>query len=592
VNSEKTITIGALLVFYAIAFIVFTYPLILDFGSCFISDSKDGCVFPWNIYNFRDNLLHSKNPFFTDKIFYPVGSSLVLHVYAPVSGVVGLLFSNPVFALNLTVLLSFIFSGLGAYMLCNSYVENRLLSALAGFVYAYCPYKLLHLYGHYDLMLSATIPFFILFFVKSFTWDCGEKHRRFAKPRIVNQRSLGLAIVFFVITFFSCYYYTYYLIIFVMLYLFYYGRRLHDVNLFTRNKSVYALLIIVASTLAVGALHFLTGLDRTGPTRIGLGSSTDLVAFFVPSAHSRFLASDAVKYLRLNVIRTNQVESTVYVGYAILVFALAYFITHQPRRETPRTKMLSFMTAAYLVFATPIVLVADRIMCAFPTALIHYMPFVKNFRVPYRFNIMLMLFLPMLGCLFLKRYVLPRFPKSLRFILVSALVFLLFIEYMPTPYPMVCRRDVPRVYTHLAAKEDGVLLEIPFGLRDGFRMIGDERTSQMYYQTIHHKKILGGLVSRPSKHIFEYFQSQPVVSDILRMEEDQSWKPAAYGEAQVVDFLETFAVRYIIIYPEYRGSSLEKYLETTFSQHIVGSVDIDRFALSTLGPPRAQRATQ
>jgi len=588
VNARKIGLPAGLLVFYTLAFIIFTYPLVLDFGSCFISDGKDGCVFVWNIYNFRDSVLHFRNPFTTDKIFYPVGSSLVFHVYAPVTGIAGLFTTNYVLALNLTVLLSFVFSGLGGYLLCNHYVRNRLLAAIAGFIFAYCPYKLLHLYGHYDLLLTAAIPFFVLYWIKAFAWEEPLRPRRFARPRIESRRNLALALVFYVITLFSCYYYAYFLMIFVILYLLYYGLRLYQVRLFTKRTLVYIGLAVIISTLAVGFLH-LKGYDKEGPTRIGLGSSADVLAFVVPSAYSRFLASDLVEHIRLSVIRASEVESTVYIGHAILVFVIAYFVFGGPRREERETKILSFMTGAYLVFAMPIVLIADRIICALPTALIHYLPFINNFRVPYRFDIMIMLFAPILGCLFIKRQVLPRAPARLHLAFGAALVALLTIEYMQMPYPMVCRRDVPKAYDYLAEAPDGVLLEIPFGLRDGFRTIGDERTTQMYYQTIHHKRILGGLVSRPSKYLFGYFQKEPVVSDLLKMEEDPSWRPARYGPVEVAKFLETFGIRYVLIYPEYRNTGIAEYLEAELSPYVVARDEIDGFALLTLAPAVSHR---
>ena len=546
-GSSKVTVAVSLLAFYAIAFVVFTYPLVLDFDGSFISDGNDGCQFVWNIYNFTDNIEHSKPLFHTDKLYHPVGSSLILHVYAPVFGVVGLLVGNPVLVLNITVALSFVFSGIGAYMLCNFYVRSRPLSALAGFVYAYCPYKLLHIYGHYDLMLTASVPFFIYFFVKSLRQVDGGR-----RLRLVSGRSLVMALVFFVITYFSSYYYTFFLIIFVLLYISFLALRLYNFRLFTRRNLVYGILIVLAST-AVVALFERLGLDRDGLARNGLGRSADMLSFFVPSALSRFLASDAVRYLRLDVIRANQAESTVYVGYGILVFAAGFFLQRLYRGKSPETKALPFMVGCFLVLAMPVVLVADRIVCALPSALIHYVPFVNNFRVPYRYTIMIMLFLPILAGLFIKERLWGVIPKRFHLLFVSALIAVLSLEYVQVPFPMVSRHEVPEVYEYLATQPDGVLLEIPFGLRDGFRQIGDERSIQIYYQTIHHKKILGGILARPKREIFDFFMSEPVVSDLIKMQEDETWDAPVPGPEDVSRFLETFSPRYVLIHPERTG---------------------------------------
>jgi hypothetical protein len=286
----------------------------------------------------------------------------------------------------------------------------------------------------------------------------------------------------------------------------------------------------------------------------------------------------------------------VYVGYAILVFIVAYFVRREYRRENPEAKMLSFMTGAFLVFATPILWVPSRIIGALPTALLHYVPFLSNFRVPYRFTIMLMLFAPILGCIFLDRYIVQRIPRLFRVVLPALLVAVLFVEYWQAPYPMVRRRNVPAVCERLGAMPDGTLLEIPFGLRDGFRMIGDERTIQMYYQTIHHKKIPGGLVSRPDGRLFERFQAEPVLGDLLRAEEarladlEQGSREEGldrrlrqYTAREVSGFIDRFALRYVLIYPEYRGGSIQEYVEKTLGPFILDREDIEGYLLLTLG---------
>jgi hypothetical protein len=496
-----------------------------------------------------------------------------------VFGVVGLLVGNPILALNITVALSFIFSGVGAYMLCNLYVRDRLLSALAGFVFAYCPYKLLHIYGHYDLMLTATIPFFIFFFVKSVRGVNGGR-----RLHLVDSRSLVLAVVFLAVTYFSSYYYTFFLIIFVLLYISFFAFRLHALRLFTRRNLIYGLVIVLASTALI-ALFERLGLDRDGIARNGLGRSADVLAFFVPSALSRFLASDAVRHIRFDVIRANQAESTVYIGYGILIFAAGYLLKRQYRGEAPETKVLPFMVGSFLMLAMPLVLVADRIVCALPPAVIHYVPFVNNFRVPYRYTIMIMLFLPILAGLFIKERIWRAIPRRLHLVIVSALVVVLSLEYIQQPFPMVSRHDVPEVYEYLALEPDGVLLEIPFGLRDGFHEIGDERSIQMYYQTIHHKKILGGVLSRPGREIFDFFISEPVVSDLIKMQEDETWEPPLPGPRYVSRFLETFRPRYVLIHPEQRGSRVARFVEAVLSGHIADRKEIDGFMLMTIELP-------
>jgi hypothetical protein len=232
-------------------------------------------------------------------------------------------------------------------------------------------------------------------------------------------------------------------------------------------------------------------------------------------------------------------------------------------------------------------------------------PFLNNFRVPYRFDIMLMLFAPILGCIFVERRVFPHIPRPWRLALPAALIAVLFIEYWQTPYPMVCRRDVPAVYDQLSARQPGTLLEIPFGLRDGFRMVGDERTVQMYYQTVHHKNILGGLVSRPDKRLFERFRAEPVAGDLLRMEEahiagareaerSEAIEPSLddYTAADIRTFIDRFALRYVVIYPEYRGGNIQERLDKALGPFIIDCEDIEGYLLLTLTAAGETRENQ
>jgi hypothetical protein len=578
-HSRNIVITVWLVLLYGIAFVVLTYPLATEFDGAFISEGEDGCLFVWNIYNFTENIHEGKPVFSTDRIYHPLGSSLILHVYAPTVGLLGLLIGNYFLTLNIAVLLSFVMSGLGAYLLCNYFVEDRPLSALAGLVFAYCPYKLMHLYGHYDLMLTATIPFFVLCFIKSFSWTA---HGRI--PSLSSGRNLVAACILLAVTYFSSYYYTYFLLIFVILYFAYFTLRIHTWRFISRKALVYSVLAIVASTGLVW-LFDRTGLDRTGLARNGLRQSADILAFFVPSAFSRFLGTDLVQHIRFDIIRENEFESTVYLGYTVLVFALGYLVTRQHRHEKPQTRMISYMAGCFLVFTMPLVLVADRIICALPTALIHYVPFVNNFRVPYRHTIMLMLFVPILACLLVKARLWRVIPRRFHVPVVVGLMAILFIEYAQVSYPMISRDDVPRVHRHLADQEDGVLLEIPFGLRDGIREIGDERTLQMFYQTVHHKPILSGVLSRPRQEIFSLFETAPIVSDLIRMQVDSTWHPQPPTDRQVRTFLETFTPSYVVIYPEYRNSRVAEYLEAVLAGYVTARQDIDGFSLMTVAQP-------
>src|SRR5262249_6335324 len=88
--------------------LVFTYPTIFQLSSHLIGSQEDVWQFPWNIFNFRERVLHHQDPYFTDFIFYPAGTGLLLHNYTEFNDVLGLPlapFFNDIAITNLMTLL-------------------------------------------------------------------------------------------------------------------------------------------------------------------------------------------------------------------------------------------------------------------------------------------------------------------------------------------------------------------------------------------------------------------------------------------------------------------------------------------------------
>jgi hypothetical protein len=51
----------------------------------------------------------------------------------------------------------------------------------------------------------------------------------------------------------------------------------------------------------------------------------------------------------------------------------------------------------------------------------------------------------------------------------------------------------------------------------------------------------------------------------------------------VSGFIDRFALRYVLIYPEYRGGSIQEYVEKTLGPFILDREDIEGYLLLTLG---------
>jgi hypothetical protein len=146
------------------------------------------------------------------------------------------------------------------------------------------------------------------------------------------------------------------------------------------------------------------------------------------------------------------------------------------------------------------------------------------------------------------------------------------------------------VYSELAARPDGVLLEVPFGLRDGFKWRGDEHTDQLFYQTIHHKRIVAGVVSRSSGGLFDCLLADPVLSTLVAMQEDPAHPARLPSADEVARFIEDFDIRYVLVHPEYRRGPVENLLQVALAPHVTEDREIGGFRLWTVdGPQEALR---
>jgi hypothetical protein len=98
--------------------------------------NADGWQNVWNIWWTQYALIHGKNVFFTDMVFHPDGAELylqhALHISnnlltLPVQALAG-----PVAAYNTAVLLGFVLTGYGTYLLVQHLVKHRGIATFAG----------------------------------------------------------------------------------------------------------------------------------------------------------------------------------------------------------------------------------------------------------------------------------------------------------------------------------------------------------------------------------------------------------------------------------------------------------------------------
>jgi hypothetical protein len=160
---------GALLAHVALS-ALFTWPLVLNFlpgagplvpGTLIVDRDQN----LWNLWWVRYALLHVRNPFVTDFIWYPTGVSLYFHTLNVFNG----LLAVPLLAVfsltttyNVIVLFSFVVGGYGAFLLVHYMCGNRWAALLGSVVFAYSAYHIATMRGLLQLISLEWVPFFVL----------------------------------------------------------------------------------------------------------------------------------------------------------------------------------------------------------------------------------------------------------------------------------------------------------------------------------------------------------------------------------------------------------------------------------------------
>src|SRR5919204_2738188 len=163
---------GLALLAYGVLTLALFPAVVAHLANAFAGDLGDppsqAWILAWDVHALRTNLAQ----LYDANIFYPFHDVLAyqdtLLGLLPLAAPVLLLTGNAVLAYNFMFLLSFALSAWGAYLLARLLVGDSRAAFLAGLVYGFSPYRMVHLY-HLNLLSAMWIPFALL---------CWERVRR------------------------------------------------------------------------------------------------------------------------------------------------------------------------------------------------------------------------------------------------------------------------------------------------------------------------------------------------------------------------------------------------------------------------------
>lgn len=470
---RRAVAACLLVVAYLVLTLLFTYPLAWHFDTHHVGEAGgDAKIYLWNYWWVKKALFElGTSPFRTNFIFHPIGIGLSLHtlsaaqgvVFAPLSAFVG-----STVAANLIIVWTFVGSALATYALARRLGAGVDGAFLAGLVYAFCPYRLARLAGHYDLLGTEWIPLYVLLLFEL------KQRPRIAAGIVAATGIVAAACGYTALS------YLVFLTLFTIVFLAFHWSEL--MKLAPRLAIVAAITVVLLAPLLSQMRRDLT--EWSYPPYPGASAyGADLAAYVVPPPTTSVLPGRS--------FAENLTEATVFPGYVLLALAALGWKRHR------------FWTVTALVFfvfslGSSLHVLGRDTGIPLPFWLISQIPLLENLRAPSRLVIVAILAMAMMMALSWR----PR--RRYATALVTAVVV---AEYLAIPTPLFVSR-MSDVYADIAKDADtATVVEIPG--------IEQSPAEVMDHQRFHGKPIFVGTAARVPVEKSEYWLGLPLVRPLI-----------------------------------------------------------------------------
>ncbi len=575
-----------LLVFlaYMAVSILFTFPLVLH-----IADSlpglleMDSFVYMWNIDTFWNRVLTFHNPFITNRVFYPIGVNLVFHTYGVLPSILGVFFlNNLVLYMNLLIVTGLTLSALACFILVRYLTDDSTIAFVSGLIYGFSPIMISYVLSqHYYFVVAA--PFLPLGLLMVFRFFDSLK-----------TRYLVYTLLLFWMVFFTDYYTTILFILIlsmatvVLIFQSYLRRRELFYRIFEKGRLTGYVTTVLLTLVLPLVLMFVFVFPLGELKTRAFGSqvyysgfcNTNLVGFLIPSGFNPLLKgfSSSLKAL-FGLGKGYQGGAffdtpSYFLGWGILVIAVISFLTNYKDRYAFIAGFFG-VVVSLLSLGTVIRFGEREILTQelTPFYWLSHLPFLGMIDCPIRFPIGTELSIAMLVGILIYGVKTKRVLSG--FILGFVLILFCF-EYGTWNMPL-WRVSVPSVYEQIAKNPDNyTVLELPSGITESKGSFGYDgsiwalHSKQMYWQTIHRRPRLGGYVSRVPSGIYEFYRSEPVISDLFKMTSFNGvWSNRSYSKEDTLRFLDRFNIGYIVLSPNKRQGEFMSVVEGLFGDYIV-----------------------
>jgi hypothetical protein len=505
---------------YVLLSVLMTWPLVTELSTHVPTPDSDVFNVYWGNWWVRYALGNGQNPYWTDYLIYPQGFNLVSFAFSPFLALLWIPISwilPPLVAYNLLVLITAVLACVAMDQLVRYLTGNAWAALAAGITFGFAPALVAERMPHLNLAALFWIPWSMLLLTKLM---------REARIRDAILLAVVVALAFLtrpqvgvlVILFLGIYFVGLALV----------ERRQWQRRAFPRLALAGVLSVVLLSPLL--AQVWQTVQESNGQALVrgdADQTQTDLLAYVLPPPlHPLFGTWTADIYGQKFAINGRYWS---YIGVVPLSLVLYAAISR-------RRKAWPWLLAGLFFFVLalgPVLRFDGQVYPAIklPYALAPDLFAALGLNWPNRFNLALMAAVSVLVGLacaqIATRTGKPWLPG------IAALMIL--GEYVVVPLPTILAPPHPAFYDQMAADgEDYAIVDLPLTRSDG--------EIHRYYQTLHHKRMVGGWDYRVPESAFAFIDANPLLA---------SWRgtdpPGATLETSLAD-LAAANVRYVVIH--------------------------------------------
>lgn len=529
-----------------------TWPLCDNLPDHVPGDNGDAFALLWNFWYLPYALtVPGVSPCFTNLQLAPYGADLIFHTNCflpafaawPVYASLGL-----AAACDLAVLFAIALTGWGTYLFAREVGVSLLSAALAGYAFAFCPFVFAHLPGHYTLVQTQFIPFALLFL---------RRCTRATTPAWLDAIGLGITIWGAAVTDFTILVITLLLSIVCLAGVMFDRRHTLNWRAALINLLSAAVLAVILAIPWIRSYH-LARLAHDYSTRLPWAGSEyvcRLRDFLVPPVFHGMWGHALNP--KSGTLPWNYSESGGYLGWVcLLCAATAVFLCREWR--------VWVWGFAFLVFAN--LSLGNRYSAAAHGHLrwlmlgrwLPQLPLLDQIRVPARFSLGAHFCLAVLLAFGADALSRARWRLSIlrdwRWVWPVAIAPLLALDFWFVPLPLAVVAKPP-AYCSFLAKQNGAALIFPIGVGSGNGYnAGKLRAQQLIDQSVHHRPLISGYISRIPNDVADHMRSDVVFNALLALQNEK--QPALEPTPeQITQFVRGSDIRWIVIGAEYTPDS-------------------------------------